>query len=105
MDASKCANCGEVTQMNDWFETEWAGVAQVFRLRRSVKDGDKQRQETVSGFTHLSEARKPMLLVCSLYNKPIGASKIVSIIGEMSRMARRCLPGPSGWCSPGVGGP
>jgi predicted transposase YbfD/YdcC len=41
------------TQMNDWFETEWAGVAQVFRLRRDVKDGDKERQETVYGFTNL----------------------------------------------------
>ena len=25
------------TQMNAWFETEWAGVAQVFRLRRMSK--------------------------------------------------------------------
>ncbi len=41
------------TQMNEWFETEWAGVAQVFRLRRQVKEGDKQRQETVYGLTNL----------------------------------------------------
>jgi hypothetical protein len=41
------------TQMNDWFETEWAGVAQVFRLRRHVKDGDKEREETVYGLTNL----------------------------------------------------
>lgn len=40
-------------QMNDWFETEWAGVAQVFRLRRSVKDGDKEREEIVYGVTNL----------------------------------------------------
>ena len=39
--------------MNEWFETEWAGVAQVFRLRRQVKEGDKQRQETVYGLTNL----------------------------------------------------
>ena len=40
-------------QMNEWFETEWAGVAQVFRLHRTVKDGDKERQETVYGLTNL----------------------------------------------------
>ncbi|MFL5664448.1 MAG: ISAs1 family transposase [Ktedonobacteraceae bacterium] len=41
------------TQMNEWFETEWAGVAQVFRLRRWVKDGDKEREEVVYGLTNL----------------------------------------------------
>jgi predicted transposase YbfD/YdcC len=41
------------TQMNDWFETEWAGVAQVFRLRRHVQDGEKVREETVYGLTNL----------------------------------------------------
>ncbi|GAC1631808.1 MAG: hypothetical protein NVS4B7_19680 [Ktedonobacteraceae bacterium] len=41
------------TQMNNWFETEWAGVAQVFRIRRSVKEGDKEREEIVSGVTNL----------------------------------------------------
>ncbi len=41
------------TQMNEWFETEWAGVAQVFRLHRKVKDGDKEREETVYGLTNL----------------------------------------------------
>jgi hypothetical protein len=39
--------------MHAWVETEWAGVAQVFRLRRSVKDTDQEREETVSGFTNL----------------------------------------------------
>lgn len=41
------------TQMNEWFETAWAGVAQVFRLRRWVKDGDKEREEIVYGVTNL----------------------------------------------------
>ena len=39
--------------MNEWCEAEWAGVAQVFRLRRHVKDGDKEREETVYGLTNL----------------------------------------------------
>ncbi len=41
------------TQMNAWFETEWAGVAQVFRLRRYVKDADTEREEIVYGVTNL----------------------------------------------------
>lgn len=41
------------TQMNAWFETEWAGVAQVFRIRRYVKEGDKERVEIVYGVTNL----------------------------------------------------
>jgi predicted transposase YbfD/YdcC len=41
------------TQMNAWFETEWAGIAQVFRLRRQVQDREKVREETVYGVTNL----------------------------------------------------
>jgi predicted transposase YbfD/YdcC len=41
------------TQMNEWFETEWAGVAQVFRLHRDVKETGKPREETVYGLTNL----------------------------------------------------
>jgi predicted transposase YbfD/YdcC len=39
--------------MNAWFETEWAGMAQVFRVRRTVKEADTERQETVYGVTNL----------------------------------------------------
>jgi predicted transposase YbfD/YdcC len=45
------------TQMNEWFETEWAGVAQVFRLRRYVRDGEKERQEIVYGLTNLNRKK------------------------------------------------
>lgn len=41
------------TQMNEWFETQWAGVAQVFRLRRHVTQGENVREETVYGITNL----------------------------------------------------
>ena len=41
------------TQMNAWFETEWAGIAQVFMIRRLVKQGDQEREEIVYGFTNL----------------------------------------------------
>jgi predicted transposase YbfD/YdcC len=42
------------TDMNEWFEQEWAGIAQVFRLRRYVKDGEKEREEIVYGVTNLT---------------------------------------------------
>jgi predicted transposase YbfD/YdcC len=41
------------TQMNEWFETEWAGVAQVFRVRHYAKDGDNEREEILYGVTNL----------------------------------------------------
>lgn len=45
------------TQMNAWFETEWAGVAQVFRLHRDVREADQRREETVYGLTNLPRKR------------------------------------------------
>ena len=41
------------TQMNEWCETEWAGLAQVFRLHRNVTEADNKREETVYGLTNL----------------------------------------------------
>lgn len=42
--------------MNAWFEPQWAGIAQVFRLRRHsthLKDGTT-REEIVYGLTNLT---------------------------------------------------
>jgi predicted transposase YbfD/YdcC len=52
------------TQMNEWFETQWAGMAQVFRLRREVKEGEKEREEMVYGVSNLprKKANAPRLL-------------------------------------------
>jgi predicted transposase YbfD/YdcC len=41
------------TQMNAWFGKEWAGIAQIFKIRRRVKEGEKEREEIVYGFTNL----------------------------------------------------
>lgn len=54
------------TQMNEWFETEWAGVAQVFRLRRWVKEADKEREEIVYGVTNLSRKKAPAARLLAL---------------------------------------
>ena len=40
--------------MNPWCETEWAGVSQAFRLRRYVKDAEKEREEIAYGLTNLT---------------------------------------------------
>ena len=41
------------TQMNEWFEGEWAGIAQIFKIRRYVKKGEQEHVEIVYGFTNL----------------------------------------------------
>jgi len=41
------------TQMNEWFEREWSGIAQIFQIRRSVKEKEKEREEIVYGLTNL----------------------------------------------------
>ena len=40
--------------MNEWFEKDWAGIAQIFKIRRTVTQGEKVREEIVYGFTSLS---------------------------------------------------
>jgi predicted transposase YbfD/YdcC len=41
------------TQMNEWFENEWAGIAQVYRIRRTVQAKGEQREEIVYGITNV----------------------------------------------------
>jgi len=41
------------TQMNEWFEKDWTGLAQIFRIRRMVKTAEKEREEVVYGITNL----------------------------------------------------
>lgn len=41
------------TQMNEWFQKEWAGIAQVFRIRRTVKEKGEERREIVYGITNV----------------------------------------------------
>jgi hypothetical protein len=53
MAGEKCAKSGEVTHMNEFFERDWAGIAQVFKIRRYVETGGKEHEEIVYGFTNL----------------------------------------------------
>jgi predicted transposase YbfD/YdcC len=40
-------------QMNAWFEPDWAGIAQIFLIRRTVRQKDREREELVAGLTNL----------------------------------------------------
>ena len=44
-------------QMNAWFEREWAGIAQVFRIRRCAKKREKEREEIIYGMTNLPRSK------------------------------------------------
>ena len=41
------------TQMNQWFENKWTGIAQVFMIRRTITEKGQTRIETVYGITSL----------------------------------------------------
>jgi predicted transposase YbfD/YdcC len=39
------------TQMNEWFEREWVGIAQVFMIRTTVKEKGEETKKTFYGIT------------------------------------------------------
>ena len=41
------------TEIEESFQKKWPRVAQVFKIRRHVKEGSKEREEVVYGFTNL----------------------------------------------------
>lgn len=57
------------TQMNAWFENEWAGIAQIFAIRRFVKEGEKEREEIVYGFTNLPRKKAKAKRLLALNQK------------------------------------
>ena len=54
------------TQMNGWFGKDWAGIAQVFKIRRTVKEKGQERVEIVYGMTNIprkkADARRILAL-------------------------------------------
>jgi predicted transposase YbfD/YdcC len=57
------------TQMNDWFAKEWAGIAQVFRIRRTVKEKGEERVEMVYGMTNLPRKKAHAKRILELNRK------------------------------------
>ena len=41
------------TQMNEFFQQDWAGIAQVYKIRRTITQKGEQRIETLYGVTNL----------------------------------------------------
>jgi hypothetical protein len=65
------------TQMNDWFAQEWAGIAQVFLIRRTVKAKGKERVEVMYGITNLPRKKASAQRILHLNRKHwgIGATR------------------------------
>lgn len=57
------------TQMNEWFEKDWAGMAQVFMIRRSVKEKGEERIERVYGMTSVPRKNADAKRVLELNRK------------------------------------
>jgi|SRR6185312_7367576 len=57
------------TQMNQWFEQEWAAIAQVFQIRKSVKRAGKESEETVYGVMNLPRKRARAKRLLDLHQK------------------------------------
>ena len=81
----------------------WRGTSLSLAPRR-----ERRRQRAGGDRLWLDQSaktRKRTPRACSLSNKPIGGSKIACTDGEMSPIARRCVPGPDERCSSRGGGP
>jgi predicted transposase YbfD/YdcC len=57
------------TQMNEWFEKEWAGIAQVFMIRRTVKEKGEERIEIIYGITNLPRKKANAKRILELKRK------------------------------------
>ncbi|GAC1436505.1 MAG: ISAs1 family transposase [Ktedonobacteraceae bacterium] len=57
------------TQMNEWFEKEWAGIAQVFQIRRTVQEKGEERVEIVYGMTNVPRKKAPAKRLLELNRK------------------------------------
>jgi predicted transposase YbfD/YdcC len=40
-------------EMNEWFQKDWAGIAQSYKIRRKVTKWDEEYEKIVYGFTNL----------------------------------------------------
>ena len=54
MDAWKSARLVASTELNEFLGGQWAGVAQVFQLTRTVSEQGQMRQEVVYGISSLA---------------------------------------------------
>jgi predicted transposase YbfD/YdcC len=55
--------------MNEFFEKEWIGIAQVFMIRRKIKQKDKERIEIVYGITSVPRKNADAMRLLDLNRK------------------------------------
>lgn len=57
------------TQMNEWYEKEWVGIAQVFMIRRTRKKKGKEETEIAYGITSLPRKNADAVRLLELNRK------------------------------------
>ncbi len=57
------------TQMNEWFQRDWAGIAQVFMIRRIVRRKGEERVEIAYGITNLPRKKANAKRILQLNRK------------------------------------
>lgn len=57
------------TQMNEWFQKDWAGTAQIFLIRKSVKEKREEVIKVSYGITNLPRANADAKALLSLKRK------------------------------------
>jgi len=57
------------TQMNEWYEKEWAGIAQVFMIRRTRKKKGEEEEEIAYGITSLPRKNADAARILELNRK------------------------------------
>lgn len=57
------------TQMNEWFQQEWVGIAQVFMIRKVVKEKGKEIMKISYGITNLPRAKADARRILQLKRK------------------------------------
>jgi len=60
------------TQMNGFFEKDWPGIAQVWKIKRTVKEKGEERVEVVYGMTNLSRKKANAERLLQLNSKTLG---------------------------------
>ena len=57
------------TQMNEWFERDWTGIAQIFLIRRTITEKGEMRKETTYGMTSLPRKKADAKRLLTLNRK------------------------------------
>ena len=70
------------TELNEFLAGHWAGVAQMFRVTRTVYEKGQMRREVAYGITSLAPTRASAVRILALV-RPTGKLKIDCIGGAM----------------------